>query len=348
MGKPRKIKKPDRRAREAGDDFVRLASWGMVSRIETGAKLQKLKYGFGMAAYLIVGTFMILAVVFLIPYSAQLSWLVGLIVALVGLALSFWGITRGMESVLEEERVRRKVVMYPSSYKLEGEDILVTAFNIGDPLIVRGIDLYVGWIESNRLLYALMGKGLIEFEILGYVPLRKECMPFNTGSIMRISEDEVKKALLDIASWSKENLEDYKEVWTDTSPSVYLVMYDRFREYHSANQRERRQGDVMIIPIRGVVSMCELGDYNLLLTEAQSEEGLKMGEMKIEVKGDSKDQWQPARMTLTMPPVYPSDQEYMAKYLQTLQAISEKLDAIQKGQEQDKGRYETKKTKSQI
>lgn len=343
MPRTRKIKEPDKRAREAGDEFVRLASWGMVSRIETGAKLQKLKYTFGMAAYLVFGAVMILVVALLIPYSAQLSWLVGPIVALVGLALSFWGITRGMESILEEERARRKVVMYPSSYKFEGEDILVTAVNIGDPLIVRGIDLYVGWVESNRLLYALMGKGLIQFETLGYVPLGKECMPFNTGSILRIPEDEVKKALLHIASWYKENLEDYKEVWTDTSPAVYLIMYDRFLEYHLTNQKETIRGTMLQKPILGVVSMCDLGDYNLLLTEAQSKEGLKIHEMSMEVKGDSKGQWQPARMVMETPPIYPSEQEYMAKYFQKLEEILEKLDAIQKGQGRDKGHSETKK-----
>jgi hypothetical protein len=333
MPKTRKIKKPDKRAREAGEELVRLASWGMVSRIETGAELERLKFTFGIAAYLIFSTVMILVVAFLTPYSAQLSWLVGPIVALVGLALSFWGITRGMESVLNEERYRRRVVMYPSSYKFEGEDILVTAVNIGDPLIVRGIDLFVGWVEANRLLYALMGKGLAKFETLGYVPLRKECMPFNTGSILRITEDEVKKALLHIASWFKENLEDYKEVWTDTSPSVYLIMYDRFLEYHPTDKKERRRGNMQAKPILGVVSMCDLEDFNLLLTEAQSEEGLKMGEMSMEVKGDSKGQWQPARMALTTPPIYPSEQEYMAKYLQTLEEILEKLDAIQNSRE---------------
>ena len=161
---------------------------------------------------------MVLVFAFWIPYSAQLSWLIGPIIALVGLALSFWGITRGMESVLDEERHRRKVVMYPSSYKFEGEEILVTAVNIGDPLIVRGIDLFVGWVEGNNLLYALMGKGLAQFKSLGYVSLRKECMPFNTGSILRLTEDEVKKALLHIASWFKENLEDYTEVWTTQVP----------------------------------------------------------------------------------------------------------------------------------
>jgi hypothetical protein len=46
MSKTRKIKKPDKRAREAGEELVRLSSWGMVSRIEAGAELQKLKYTF--------------------------------------------------------------------------------------------------------------------------------------------------------------------------------------------------------------------------------------------------------------------------------------------------------------
>jgi hypothetical protein len=346
MPKTRKIKKPDKRAREAGEELVRLASWGMVSRIESGAELDRLKFTFGMVAYIIFGTGMILVVAFLIPYSAQLSWLAGPIIALVGLALSFWGITRGMESVLDEERSRRKVVMYPSSYKFEEEDILVTAVNIGDPLIVRGIDLYVGWVEANRELYALMGKGLAIFRTLGYVPLRMECMPFNTGSILRIPEDEVKKALLHIASWFKENLEDYKEVWTETSPSVYLIMYDRFLEYHTANQKETRPGTITTKPMLGAVSMCNLGDFNLLLTEAQSEEGLKIHQMSMEIKGDSKGQWQPARMAFTTPPIYPSEQEYMAKYLQTLEEILEKLDTIQKGQGQNKGRSETKSAHS--
>jgi hypothetical protein len=67
----------------------------------------------------------------------------------------------------------------------------------------------------------------------------------------------------------------------------------------------------------------------------------------MEMKGDSKEQWQQARMALTTPPIYPSEQEYMAKYLQTLQAISEKLDAIQKAQGEPKRRSETKNAKSE-
>jgi hypothetical protein len=338
-----KIRKPNKKAKETGDEIVKLASWGMISRLEIGADLDRLKFIIGILVCAIVAA-TILAYQFLIPYTAELGWLVGLSVTLAGVAISVWSIFKGIERILVEERYQRKVVMYPSSYKFDGKDVLVTAINIGDPLVVRGVDLVVGWVEANRFGSVVAGKGFLHFTDLGHVPLFAGCMPMNTGSIWRIREDDVKEGLLHIASWFKETLQNHKEIWTEESPEVYLVMWDRFLEYHK-KEEEKRRGSSLIKPIHGLISMCHLEDFNLLLTQAQSEEGIKMHEIAIESKGNSEKAPVPGMITQYAPPLFPSEQEYMAEYLQTLQKISEKLDAIQKSQDEknkklkpDKGR----------
>lgn len=145
-------------------------------------------------------------------------------------------------------------------------------------------------------------------------------MPMNTGSIWRIPEEDVKNGLLHIASWSKEILKNYKEIWTEASPEVYLIMWDRFLEYHR-KEEEKQRGSSLIKPIHGLISMCHLEDFNLLLTQAQSEEGIKIHEIAIGTKGDSEKGPVLGMIIRYAPPLVRSEEEYMAEYLQTLQKI---------------------------
>jgi hypothetical protein len=304
---------------------VKLASWGMISRLEIGAYLDRLKFIIGLLVYVMVAA---VIVIYQFPYTTELKSLVSLFVALVGVAISVWGIFKGIEKLLLEERYQRKVVIYPASYKFDDENILVTAINIGDPLVVRGVNLIVGWVEANRPISHIIGKGLLQITVLGYAPLFAGCMPMNKGSVWRIREDDVKEGLLHIASWFREKLQIYRGSFENASPEVYIIMTDRFLEYHR-REEEKRRGSVLIKPIRGLISMCSLGDFNDLLAEAQGEERIKMFEMAMEFKGDLK-KGAPGRMIQYTPPFAPSEQEYMADHMQTLEKIVEKLESIQK------------------
>jgi len=342
MGDTEKIKKPNKKAKEVGDEIVKLSSWGMISRLEIGAYLDRLKFIVGVLVYVIIAA---VVIIYQLPYATELKGLVSLVVALAGVAISVWGIFKGIEKLLLEERYQRKVVIYPSSYKFDGESVLATAINIGDPLIVRGVDLIIGWVETNTLIARDSGKGLLSITVLGYAPLFAGCMPMNTGSVWRIREDDVKQALLHIASWFKESLQNYKDSFKETSPEAYLVMTDRFLEYHK-QEEEKRRGSTLIRPIHGLISMCSLGDFNHLLAEAQGEEGIKTFEMTMEFKGDLK-KGAPGRMVQYTPPVAPSEQEYMADHMQTLEKIVGKLDSIQKTLDEMNGKAKSEKAKKQ-
>jgi hypothetical protein len=332
----RKTNGLNKKAKESGDEIVRLASWGMLPQLEIGAHLDRLKFIITLPIVAIVA---VILVIYQIPSATELRNSVSLVVGLAGVAISVWGIFKGMERLFLEERYQRKVVIYPSSYQLDDEKVLVTVINIGDPLIVRGVDLIVGWVEANRPISHVVGRGLLNFTVLGYAPLFAGCMPMSQGSIWRFREDDVKKGLLHIASWSKESLQSVE----GASPEVYLVMTDRFLEYHM-QEEEKRRGSILIRPIHGLISMCSLGDFNHLLAEAQADEGIKMSEMTMEFKGDLKS-GAPGRMIRFTPPVTPSEQEYMTDHMQTLEKIVEKLDSIQKTLDEMSGKAKSEKTK---
>lgn len=61
-----KIRKPNKKAKEIGDEIVKLASWGMISRLEIGADLDRLKFIIGILVCAIVAI-VVLIYQFLIP-----------------------------------------------------------------------------------------------------------------------------------------------------------------------------------------------------------------------------------------------------------------------------------------
>jgi hypothetical protein len=231
-----------------------------------------------------------------------------------------------MKTLFLRERYERKVVIYPCSYKIENERFVATAINIGDPLIIRRLDLVVGWVEVHRPISNVLGRGVFTFVASGYVPLSAGCMPMNKGSIWRISEDIVREGLIHIESWLPK---EYSEHIKETSPEVYLVMTDRFIEYSKADERATagKQGK----PIRGLISMCSLGDFSDLLDKARAGEELTMFEMAMEFKGDLKSgEPVPGRMITYTPPIAATEEEYRSEKMHILEKICEKLDSIEK------------------
>jgi len=317
------IRKPNKKARELGDDIVKLASWGMLSQVEIGAYMDRLRFWLSLFIATVILTMIIL---FQIPNAGDLRGQVSLIVGFAGITISLLGILNGIETLFLKERYERKVIIYPCSYKIENERVVATAINIGDPLVIRRLDLVVGWVEVHRPISNVLGRGVFTFVVSGYVPLSAGCMPMNKGSIWRISEDLVRKGLIHIDSWLTK---EYSAHVKETKSEVYLVMTDRFVEYRTADKKgtvgEQRK------PIRGLISLVSLGEYCDLLDKAQAGEDLTMFEMEMEFKGDLKGgEPVPGRMITYTPPIAATDEEYRVEQMRILDRITEKLDSIEK------------------
>lgn len=328
-----RIKKPNEKAKDRGDEFVKLASWGMLPQLAIGSSLNRLKSIIIMSVY---GLVVAVIIFYQYPFAAELKSLLALIVGMTGAVISVWGILRGTENLFLEERFRRKVVIYPANYELDQMKVLVTIINVGDPLIVREVSLIVGWVEVNSPFSILMGKGLMNFTRLGDAALFAGCMPMNESSIWRIQEDHIRNGLLDIASW----LGKYLQTVLDTNPDVYVVVTDRYHELERTQEEQRRP--LRRRRIQGLISICCLGEFNHLLAEAQNKEGIRMFEMKMEFP-EQMETGAIGRMTRYVPPIMPSEHEYRGKQMQTLHKILEKLDAIQKIQEEMRDKLKPKK-----
>lgn len=105
----KKIREPSKKARELGDEIVRLASWGMLSRLEIGAYLDALK--FKIIIPLIV-TIAMVPLVYQIPTGEELKNLFGLTLGIISVAISVLGILKGIETLYLKEKYERKVVIY--------------------------------------------------------------------------------------------------------------------------------------------------------------------------------------------------------------------------------------------
>jgi hypothetical protein len=255
--------------------------------------------------------------------------LVGLIIAVVGVAATVWGIFKGIENVFVEENYERKVVMYPSRYKLGDKDILVTAINVGKPLIIRKIYLIVGWVAIPNPISRVFSTNLqITFDILGDAPLFAGCERIDSGSVLRISHEEVKQALMEVNSFFKDDLQKHEHDYGELSPQVYIAMSDRFLEEYPREEKQHK--GILLRELQGLISICSLGDFNLLLQLAQSKEGMKFFEAALEFHGDSEKGFVPARMTRYIPPISASEEEYEDAQMKNLREIIKKLDSIQK------------------
>lgn len=324
----RKIRKPKKKAKELGDEIVELASWGMLPHLEVGAYLS------GLTFKILLTLTMIIPIVFLlyqIP-NEKLITLVSLVLGLASVAISAWGILKGIETLYMKERYERKVVIYPSSYEFDNERIVATVINIGDPLIVRRVDLVVGWVEVNRPISYIIGRGLFTFTVLGYVPLYAGCFPMNKGSIWRIPEDIVRKGLEMIVSWPPNK--DTRHI-KEMDPKAYLIMTDRFVEYSKEEYRGKTSG---------LISMCSLGDFNSLLDRVQRGEKIFTLEVALHFQ-DSLESGKlvPGRMIRYMPPFMPSEEEQRIEHMQILEKMAEKLDFIEKSLSRMNRKFKSKK-----
>jgi hypothetical protein len=246
------------------------------------------------------------------------------VVAVVGIYTTYWGIIRSLQNTIEEEPWEKKVVIYKDSYKLNNQNILVTIINIGKPVLIRKIYLFVGcFATKTSLLKPQIRAG---GEVLGGTTLFAGCELMESGSIWRINQDDVKKALLDVSTSFEDILEIHKNKSDEYAPQVYLALSDSTREEVPNDESEH---GVEYKDLKGLVSICSLGDFDFLLKSTQSDDGINFQEVDNKKKGASKEAFTPARSIPFSRLTSASEDEYRLEQVKCLKEIIEKLEIIQ-------------------